>query len=88
MSSMSPEAERLHLLMAYKAVAARKVDFLEIVATSSDAAHAIERIVDSFSVSESAANYLLTLQLFRLTTSESERMAGELAALEIRIPHP
>ncbi len=57
-------------------------DVIAIIRTSDDAAQARERLIGAFDLSEAQANYILDMQLRRLTrfsTIELEKEAGELS---------
>lgn len=74
--------ERLHLVRGLITAIADIDDVIAIIRTSDDAAQARERLIGAFDLSEAQANYILDMQLRRLTrfsTIELEKEAGELS---------
>ncbi len=74
--------ERLHLVRGLITAIADIDDVIAIIRTSDDAAQARERLIGAFDLTEVQANYILDMQLRRLTrysTIELEKEADELA---------
>ena len=74
--------ERLHLVRGLMIAIADIDDVIAIIRTSDDAAQARERLMGAFDLTETQANYILDMQLRRLTrysTIELEKEATELA---------
>ena len=75
--------ERLHLVRGLMIAIADIDDVIAIIRTSEDAALARTRLMSAFDLDEAQANYILDMQLRRLTkysTIELERESDELAA--------
>ncbi len=74
--------DRLHLVRGLITAIADIDDVIAIIRTSDDAGQARERLMGAFDLTEVQANYILDMQLRRLTrysTIELEKEAGELA---------
>ncbi|SHJ83669.1 DNA gyrase subunit A [Tessaracoccus bendigoensis DSM 12906] len=80
--------DRLHLVRGLITAIADIDDVIAIIRTSDDAAQARERLIAAFDLDETQANYILDMQLRRLTRystieleKESDALTGEIAAL-------
>ncbi|MHA6511916.1 DNA gyrase/topoisomerase IV subunit A [Tessaracoccus sp. Z1128] len=74
--------DRLHLVRGLMIAIADIDDVIAIIRSSEDAAEARARLIGAFDLTEVQANYILDMQLRRLTrfsTIELEKEAGELA---------
>jgi len=84
-------ADRLHLVRGLLVAIADIDDVIAIIRSSDDAASARARLIEAFDLSEAQANYILDLQLRRLTRfsrleleterDELEKRLGELSAI-------